>query len=63
MSNDVKLHNMIRDVMCERCSKQVKRECFLQGEDDRYDQMFICIKKILWPNDEYYPTALSKVTK
>jgi hypothetical protein len=57
MSNDIKLHNTIRDVMCSRCGISVKVDCFQQCENVRYTQMCICIKKILVPNDEKYPTT------
>jgi hypothetical protein len=60
VSNDIKLHNTIRDVMCSRCGKPIRSVCFEQPEDDRYEQLCICIKNILEPNDAKYPTGWRK---
>ena len=35
MSNETRLHNCIRDVLCSGCSLEVRKQCYRQSEDDR----------------------------
>lgn len=60
MTDVYSVHNAIRDVMCSRCRISVKTECFERDEETRMRQMCICIKEILEPNDQYYPTKFGR---
>jgi hypothetical protein len=63
MSNDIRLHNCIRDILCSGCSLEVRKECYRQTEDERYDAMIWCIKRVLDPCDEKYPAEVPHVRK
>lgn len=60
MSNETLLHNCIRDVLCSGCSLEVRKQCYRQSEDDRYDAMIWCIRNVLKPDDEKYPLQVPK---
>jgi hypothetical protein len=56
------LNNTVRDIMCDRCAKEVKAECFAQPTDEsRTLSMVKCMRTILEPDDEKYPVKFRKV--
>ena len=54
----IKLQNTISEIMCTRCGNKLRSKCYFQRGDSHLNQMCICIKKVLEPNDEKYPTGL-----
>ena len=61
MSNETRLHNCIRDVLCSGCSLGVRQQCYRQNEDERYNAMIWCIRRVLDPDDEKYPAEVPKL--
>lgn len=61
MTDPYDVYNALIDLMCSRCRKDIRRECTEQDEDHRCRTKILCIKKILVPNDENYPTELPHV--
>jgi hypothetical protein len=55
-----RINNLLRDAMCSRCSKDVKKECIAQTEPERFESMLICLKNVMEPNDEKYPVKVPK---
>jgi hypothetical protein len=54
-------NNAIRDLMCDRCGREVQKKCYNQnGALNRTASMIECMKTILEPNDEKYPIKFRK---
>lgn len=58
MTDMYSIYNTLTDIMCSRCNKEVSEECGHLPEEQRCRNRICCMKMILEPNDEKYPTEL-----
>jgi hypothetical protein len=58
---EFKFNNVLRDIMCSRCNKKVKEKCFRQNRSKRFDSLIVCLKIVMKPDDEKYPTEVPRV--
>ena len=58
---EIRFNNVLRDIMCSRCNKEIKEKCLYQRESKRFDSLIVCLKIIMKPDDEKYPTEVPRV--